>query len=253
MRARIAMLAWVAAIAASTAEAQSLSEKVRAAPTDGIRMTYAAREDLCANEVGFRFNGRSDVNWVNRCESGPVRLQIEKDGDRITRIRMYTGGSWRPRAEVSDLGVVSAAEASEWLLEVATTAAERAAEDAIVAAVVADAPDPWPQLLELARDGSRSEGVRKSALFWVGQSAARDATRELAAILDSESENTEIQKAAVFALSQRDEPERVDHLITVARTHPNPEVVRIAFFWLADSTDERAMSFFEEVLIAQDP
>jgi HEAT repeat protein len=52
----------------------------------------------------------------------------------------------------------------------------------------------------------------------------------------------------VFALSQRDEPERIDHLLRVARTHPNPEVVRSAFFWLAESADERAIDFFEDVL-----
>jgi hypothetical protein len=35
----------------------------------------------------------------------------------------------------------------------------------------------------------------------------------------------------------------------VARTHPNPDVVRSAFFWLAESADDRAILFFEEVLL----
>ncbi len=52
----------------------------------------------------------------------------------------------------------------------------------------------------------------------------------------------------MFALSQRDEPERIATLIGVARHHANREVVRAAFFWLAESEDARAVDFFEDVL-----
>jgi HEAT repeat protein len=142
---------------------------------------------------------------------------------------------------------VPAEEASEFLLDLARTATPGVAKDAIMPAVIAAAPDPWPALLDLSRSRSLDRRVREQAIFWLGQSAAREATEGLTALAVGD-ETTEVQKAAVFALSQRDEPERIDRLIGVARTHSNPEVVKSAVFWLADSEDERAIDFFEEVL-----
>jgi hypothetical protein len=42
--------------------------------------------------------------------------------------------------------------------------------------------------------------------------------------------------------------EGVPQLIHVARTNRNPEVRKKAMFWLGQSKDPRALSFFEEVL-----
>jgi hypothetical protein len=247
-------LLWITA-AGPTAHAQSLADRVLATPTEIVRMSFPAREGVCGDGADYRFRGRlefrgrSDANWQYECENGPVRVQIEKDGDRIAAVRTYVGGAWRPRAEVTDLGDVPPREARDWLLDVAAAEAPSVAEDAIMPAVIADAPDPWPRLLDLGRDRALDLSVRERAIFWVGESAAREATRGLAQIVDNDAENTAVQKAAVFALSQRDDPERVEQLMQVAQTHSNPEVVKAAFFWLADSADERAMDFFEEVLL----
>jgi HEAT repeat protein len=145
------------------------------------------------------------------------------------------------------LGDVSAADAVDFLLDLAATAAPAVAEDAILPAVIAAGPDPWERLLALAQERSLSSDVREEAIFWLGQSASREATAELATVADGD-ETTNVQRAAVFALSQRDDPERIDQLIRVARTHKNPEVVETAFFWLAESEDERAIELFREVL-----
>jgi HEAT repeat protein len=232
-------------LVAKRAEAQSLAERVAAAPGD-VRMTYAAREGVCGSGNGW-IEHRDDRDWRADCESGPIRLTLGKDGRRIVTLRMRIGGSWQARDDVTDLGEVAAAEASDFLLDLAATAAPSVAEDAIMPAAVADVPDPWRRLLALARNRSLESDVREQATFWLGQSATREATESLAEIVD-EGDSVEVQKAAVFALSQRDEPERIDTLIGVARTHANREVVRAAFFWLAESEDPRAVDFFEDVL-----
>jgi HEAT repeat protein len=133
------------------------------------------------------------------------------------------------------------------LLDLAERAPPGVAADAVMPAAIADAPDPWQRLLALARDGSRAQDVRRQAICWLGQSAAREATAGLAEIADGDPE-TELQKAAVFALSQGRDSARVDALVKVARGHRNPEVVGSALFWLAQSEDPRALDLFEDIL-----
>ena len=248
MKSALVLLAFsscAAAVVATRSEAQSLAERVAAAP-GGVRMTYAAREGVCGTDNGW-IDTRDDGDWRPDCQRGPVRLTVDKDGRRIVAVRARIGGERQPRDDVTDLGEVPAAEASDFLLDLAARAAPNVAEDAVMPAAIADAPDPWRRLLALARDGSLAADVREQAAFWLGQSATREATAGLAEIVDADG-SVEVQKAAVFALSQRDEPERIDTLIGVARTHANREVVRAAFFWLAESEDPRAIDFFEEVL-----
>ena len=228
--------------------AQTLEARVGAAPAGAVRITYAARDGVCGNGYGFfSTDSQDDSDWVRQCDDSIVAVQLDRDGAAIVGLRVHVGGSWRPRPNVTDLGEVDAQEASRFMLDLAATAAPPVAEDAITAAVLADAPDPWQRLLALARDRSRGEDVREHAIFWLGHSAAREATAGLADIV-TDNETSEIQKAAVFALSQRDEPERIDLLISVARTHRKRDVVSAAFFWLAESGDERAVDLFEEVL-----
>jgi HEAT repeat protein len=57
-----------------------------------------------------------------------------------------------------------------------------------------------------------------------------------------------MDKKAVFALSQLPKEEGVPKLIQVAKTNRNPEVRKQAMFWLGQSGDSRALTFFQEVL-----
>jgi hypothetical protein len=49
-------------------------------------------------------------------------------------------------------------------------------------------------------------------------------------------------------MSQLPKDEGVPKLIEIARTQRNREVRKQAFFWLGQSNDPRALSFFEQVL-----
>jgi HEAT repeat protein len=123
----------------------------------------------------------------------------------------------------------------------------KVARDAIVVATLADSTEVYPSLLRIAKDASREQETRKSAVFWLGQ-AASDATAALNGLAEDESGDVEIRKQAVFALSQRPADEAVPALLTIARGKLDPRVRRQAIFWLGQSGDPRAVSYFEDVL-----
>ncbi|HEX5047480.1 MAG TPA: HEAT repeat domain-containing protein [Gammaproteobacteria bacterium] len=241
-----AIVLFAVLLAARAVLGETLAERVAAAPDGIVRMSFPAREGVCGNGGGS-WTSRDGQDRAWSCDGGPARVQLEKNGARIVRLEPHVGGSWRPRDGVTDLGDVDAAAAQDFYLDLVGSSDSRIAEAALLPAVMADASDPWQRLLGFARSSSLARNLRKQAIFWLGQSAAREATAGLAAIADGDPE-TEVQKAAVFALSQGREPTRVDALVKVARNHRNPEVVQSALFWLAQSEDPRAVDLFEEIL-----
>ena len=54
--------------------------------------------------------------------------------------------------------------------------------------------------------------------------------------------------AAVFALSQLRGHQGVEPLLTIARTHKDPQLRQKAIFWLGQSGDPRAALLFREIL-----
>jgi HEAT repeat protein len=90
---------------------------------------------------------------------------------------------------------------------------------------------------------------RKKAIFWLGQKAGERSLNALKDAIDSTDADTEIQKQAVFAVSQRSKDESVPLLIKIARTHANPAVRKQAIFWLGQTGDDRAVDFFKEILL----
>jgi len=59
-------------------------------------------------------------------------------------------------------------------------------------------------------------------------------------VVDKDSD-VEIQKEALFALSQLSDNEGVPKLIYISQSHPNSEVRKQAIFWLGQSGDPRAV------------
>lgn len=112
---------------------------------------------------------------------------------------------------------------------------------------VGKAPGAVPLLIEMARQDA-SKDVRRQALFWLGQEASREAIDELERATE-EDPDVEVKKHAVFALSQLPADQSVPLLIRHAKTHPHPAVRKQALFWLGQSGDERALEFFETILM----
>ena len=254
----------IASLALALALQGGLPDRIAAAPDGEVRLSYATRPGVCGN-------GRNNISfdcedgWCGRhrisvgknddddagcpCEPGPARVALQKRGGQVTRLRVYVGGAWRAAgAGVTDLGTVSAAAATRYLLDLAARAAGDAGHDAVFPAVLADSVTVWPDLLRLARSAAVARETRRSAVFWLGQAAGEAATRGLTELLDDTTVALEVKESAVFALSQQPRDAGVPALIRVARTHPSAGVRKKALFWLGQSDDPRALALFEEIL-----
>ena len=248
--------------AAAPAAAQSLAQRVARAPDGVVHLSYAARDGVCGNGAGsisfdcaggscgrHRINSSSD--WDDDscpCEAGPVRLELQMSGGKVTRLRAYVGGHWRAGSAATDLGAVPAAEAAGFLLALARSGEGQAARDAVFPAILADSVTVWPDLVRLARDASVQRGTREQAVFWLGQAAGDAAVKDLTALVGDDSLDRDVREQAVFALSQEPHDVGVPALIQVARTNRDPDVRKKAFFWLGQTGDPRAVALFEEVL-----
>ncbi|MCH8961205.1 MAG: HEAT repeat domain-containing protein, partial [Bacteroidetes bacterium] len=106
-----------------------------------------------------------------------------------------------------------------------------------------------PQLIRIARSNSDPD-IRKEAIFWLSQAGGREVIAFFDELIDS-SDNVEVQKSLIFALSQL-EDEGVPRLIKIARTHRNPEVRKDAIFWLSQEGGREVMEFFDELIDESD-
>jgi hypothetical protein len=239
--------------------AQTLAQQVAAARSGTVRFSYPAAKGVCGNgrgNISVRRDERSNTissgtsrqrEWEDECEPGPVRVALDLARGEVTDLRAYVGGQWRGTAD-ADLGTVSAADASDFLMGLVEHGDAEVAKDAIFPASIAQGVTLWPRLLTVAKDTRRPREVRSSAIFWVSQAAGEAATKGLVEIVDDPAGDREVRKSAVFSLSQRPKDESVPALIRIARTHRDPELRRSAIFWLGQSRDPRAISYFEEIL-----
>ena len=254
--------AWLLVLASSAA-AQTVEQRVAKAPDGSVRFSFAARPGVYGNgrnmiswdcDKGNCHNRQVDGNWDDHDDwdapgdSGPVRVALTKSSGRITDLRVYVGGEWRPNTTATDLGTVGTKDAASYLLALALKDESRASEKAIFPAVLADSVTIWPDLLKVAKADNVSRKVRRSAVFWLGQAAGDAATRGLTDLVDDGNSDHEVRESAVFALSQRPRDEGVPALIRIAKENKDPDLRRKAIFWLGQSDDPRALSLFEELL-----
>jgi HEAT repeat protein len=124
---------------------------------------------------------------------------------------------------------------------------ERVREKAIFGLNVSKEPEALQTMIQVAKN-DHSTQVRGQALFWLAQKAGQKAAATISEAIENDPD-TEVKKKAVFALQQLPADEGVPLLIQVARTNKNPAVRKQAMFWLGQSHDQRAVRFFEEVLL----
>jgi HEAT repeat protein len=101
-------------------------------------------------------------------------------------------------------------------------------------------------LIRVAENAPELE-LKKSAISNLGRVAGDKSLGALTSTLDSNPE-VELQKQAVTAIGRRPKDEAVPILIRTARNHPNVEVRKMAVQMLGHTGDERAISFFKELL-----
>jgi len=103
------------------------------------------------------------------------------------------------------------------------------------------------ELIKIAKT-ERDLKIRKNAIFWLGQKASKECVKALKEVVESE-EDIKLKNHAVFAISQLPKDQSVPMLIDIAKTNNSPEVRKKAIFWLGQTGDERALKFFEEILL----
>lgn len=242
------LLAALACAGAGDTAAQTLDRRIGSAPDGTVRFSFAAREGVCGNGHNVNIQDSRNADWESDCDDGPVRTVLTVNGGKVTRIRSYVGGRWRPAgANVTDLGTVPAREAATYLLALAGRA-PAGSNEAVFAATLADSAVIWPELVRLAKNESIPRETRRSAVFWLGQAAGTAATASLDSLIGDPNGDRQVREAAVFALSQRPHDEGVPALIRVAQTDRDPAIRKKAIFWLGQSDDPRAIALFENLL-----
>lgn len=242
------------------AEAQgstgAVGARVEALQNGTIRMVYAPRAGVCGDGMSwyrlragsttymtgtfYNSSGGRDVEVT--CNPGPVRIVVVREHGETRQIRTYVGGRWRADTGVTDLGTVSAPEAARWLLDVAEQGNDRIAGSALQAATLADSVDAGPALLRIVSDAKRPNGVRSSAMNWLGEMAGE----KIAARLDSiayEPGDRELRKQAIRALARRPVEESVPNLLKMVESLPDRELRKTAVQALANTKDPRAIAW----------
>lgn len=253
---RDSLLALMAtALCAEPCVAQTLAQRIRA--TDGrVEIVYPSRPGACGDGrsyIGHVFShtvsgtGIYDGNsgWPERpCLPGPVRLEATVFDGELTRLRAYVGPV--PSEIASERRIdVSAGEAATWLGQLVSSGSTRVAGEAVFPLVLADAPDPWPLLLQVARDEERPRALRTDALFWLGNGVIEHLQLDERA---AETADDEMRSQAIFVLSQRPRTESVPQLVEIAKTNKHASARRAAIFWLGQTGDPRAADTFAELL-----
>jgi hypothetical protein len=255
-RARLAIL--VAAAASTPAGAQTIAQRLSTADRP-VQVVYPSRQTACGDgrnyighvfEDGYYFG--TDDNSMYRgsdwsrgpCVHGPARVVATVIGGEVTRLRVYVGPVPPVSSDVETINA-SAADAVTWLTSLVTGDNARVAASAVLPLIVADAPDPWPLLLRVARDNSRGMSVRRDALMWLGNGAIAHLGIEQKR---DDTPDDEMRTQAVFALSQRPRSESVPTLMDLAKSAKYPSAKRSAIFWLGQTGDPRAADVFAELL-----
>jgi len=198
----------------------------------------------------------SDGDVTGRTRVGPLKLEgadtlfvLYRIADRtVQRIRIAS-----PECPLDIGGLtlqwltgVRPGDSIDWLNTLARgDSSRRLANNATMAIALHGDQQAADRLIALARS-ARSSDVRGTALFWLAQRAGDKAVGTITQAL--EDPETEVRKQAVFALSQLPKEEGVPKLIEVARTHRDAAVRKQAMFWLGQSRDPRALTFFEQIL-----
>ena len=209
--------------------------------------------------IGYRL---AVVPFARQLCSAPVQLEPAKEiivlvrvaGGTVDRLRTFT-----PNCEIDagDLpmtwldGVTPDASAA-WLTSIVRSVPANGARDsslmqpALSALELNPGPVALTTLVGFARDDTRPN-VRSRALTALAQRAGQEASATIQNAINNDPD-TAVKKTAVGALARMPKDEGIPLLIQVARTNKNVDVRKQAMFWLGESKDPRAVTFFEEIL-----
>lgn len=251
---------------ASTGPAPRAQDRISSAHTETRQITQPLDREIQSIAGGgatawLAYRTASVPNTRPSCNA-PVLLEPAKEmivlvrvaGASVERLRTFA-----PSCEIDagDMpliwldGVTPDASAT-WLTTLAQSAAVAAgrngslAQSALAALELTPGAVALRSLVTLAKDDGRPT-VRSRALNALALRAEQEATATIQGAIANDPD-TGVKKTAVGALARMPKDEGVPLLIQIARTNRNVEVRKQAMFWLGESKDPRAISFFEEIL-----
>ena len=209
---RIAALV-AAGLVPGAAMGQELAQRIARSDAAVLQFTFAAREGVCGDGHHYISTGSGTVTGnfqgtrADPCVPGPVRVVVARASGMVVDLETYVGPPGVATG-ATDLGVVSAREAADFLLALAAESDGRPGRDAILPAALADSVTVAPRLLELARDQRRPRETRQRALSWAPWAAGEPipsgvvtAIRDLAR---DERDNRAMRRHAVRVLTRLD-------------------------------------------------
>jgi hypothetical protein len=238
---------------ASHAGAQSLANRVASASNHSVQFSYPSRPGVCGDGRTYistgsgNFYGSFSTNAADQCVAGPVRVVADLADRNVIALRTYVGGA-NPTVDagVTNLGTVTAADAADYLVGVASRADGRVGRDAIFAALLADGVDLSPKLLDIGRDQNRPLETRRAALSGLVRSDAAQLDKIGAALVQIATNENDVQgvrTAALSVLSRLDHGAGIQPLVQLASGNITSWVGRESMTVLARSGDPRARQF----------
>jgi HEAT repeat protein len=254
-RAALAMLMIPAVIMAPTAvaRAQSLSARVASASDRSVQFSYPVRPGVCGDGRTYistgagNFYGSFGSGTSDQCVAGPARVVADLADRNVIALRTYVGPpSADAESGVSNLGTVTPADATDFLLSVASRADGRVGRDAIFAALLANGGDLSARLLDIGRDQSRPLETRRAALSGLVRADAPQLDRIGAALVQIATNENDVQgvrTAAMSVLSRLDHGAGIQPLVQLASANLTSWTGRESMTVLAHSGDPRARQF----------
>jgi HEAT repeat protein len=145
------------------------------------------------------------------------------------------------------LGVTRSRRGFEALKRIlANDPSDRVRDRALQALAMNKEPEAIDLVIATAHN-DRSPRVRGQALFALSRQAGMKAVGPIQQAIENDPER-EVKRRAVSALEHLPNGEGIPVLIQLAKSSHNPEVRKQAMSSLAQSRDQRAVAFFEEVL-----
>jgi DNA-binding transcriptional ArsR family regulator len=249
------------AIAISPANAQTLAKRVAASSDHAVQFSYPAKAGVCGDgrtfiSMGGSSYGSFSSGSTDQCIAGPARVVADLSNGNVIGLRTYVGApDASVDAGVSNLGTVTAADATDFLIGVASRADGKVGRDAIFAAVIADGGDLSPRFLEIGRDQNRPLETRRAALSALGRSDASQLDRIAAALVQiatNESDVQGVRTSALAVLARLDHGAGIQSLMQLANGNITSWVGRESMTVLARSGDPRARDFLRSTVQRSD-